>query len=179
MMMPPSTAPMLDATGAAVPPGVCALRGRDVGVGHRLRLRRQHRRTVGVRDRLVEVGRLRGLRGLQLAHRLGQPGARLRADAAAAGVDEVRHRAHPRLRGEQRLIVCAAEPFGGLALLGDAGEQPVEFGVGLGQLGERAQRIGRARALRVGDGLDRGVACGAELVGVRRCRPARVASAAA
>ena len=31
----------------------------------------------------------------------------------------------------------------------DAGQQPVEFGVGLGQLGERAQRIGAAAALRV------------------------------
>ena len=115
----------------------------------------------------VEVAVPLVLRRLQLPHRLGEPGARLRADAAAADVDEVRHRAHPRLRGEQRLVERAAEPFGRLALFGDAGQQPVQLGVGLGQLGERAQRIGGAGALRVGDGLDRGVARSAELVGVR------------
>ena len=36
-----------------------------------------------------------------------------------------------------------------------------------GQVGERAQRIGGAGALSVGDGFDRGVSRGAELVGVR------------
>ena len=120
-----------------------------------------------MRDRLGQVGRPLVLRGLQLPHRLGEPGAGLRADAAAAGVDEVRHRPYPGLRGEQRLVERAAEPLGRLAFLGDAGQQPVQVGVGLGQPGEGAQRIGGAGALSVGDGLDRGVAGGAELVGVR------------
>ena len=45
------------------------------------------------------------------------------------------------------------QPLGGLAFLGDAGQQPVELGVGLRQLGEGAQRVGGAGALRVGDRL--------------------------
>ena len=43
--------------------------------------------------------------------------------------------ADPGLRGEQRLVERPAQPFGGLPLLGDAGQQPVQFGVGLGQIG--------------------------------------------
>ena len=118
-------------------------------------------------DRLVEVALPLVLRGLQLPHRFGEPGARLGADAAAAHVDVVRHRPYPRLRGEQRLVECAAQPLRRLAFFGDAGQQAIQFGVGLGQLGECAQRVCGAGALRVGDGLDRGVPGGAELVGVR------------
>ena len=154
-------------TGAAVVPGVGPLRRLRVVVRHRLRLRRQHRRTVGVRDRLVQVGSRFVLRGLQLPHGLGEPGARLGADAAAAHVDEVRHRSHPRLRGEQRLVEGATEPLGRLAFLGDARQQPVQIGVGLSQLGERAQWIRGAGALCVCDGLDRDVARGTEFGGVR------------
>ena len=55
---------------------------------------------------------------------------------------------HPRLRGEQRLIERAGQPFGRLAFLGDAGQQPVQVGVGLGQPGERAERVGAAGLLR-------------------------------
>ena len=120
------------------------LRGADVVVGQRLRLRGQHGRAVGMRDRLGQVGRPLVLRGLQLPHGLGEPGAGLGTDAAAAGVDEVRHPLHPRLGGEQRLVERAAEPFGRLALLGDAGQQPIQVGVGLGQPGEGAERIGAA-----------------------------------
>ncbi len=105
-----------------------------------------------MRDRFVEVRRPLVLRGLKLADGFGEPGARFGSDAAAAGVDEVRDTPDPRLRGEQRLIERAAEPFGGLALLGDAGQQAVQVGVGLGQARERAQRIGCAVLLSVGDG---------------------------
>jgi len=72
------------------------------------------------------------------------------------------------LRGEQRLVECAAEPLGGLVFLGDAGQQPIQFGVGVRQLGERTQRICGAGALSIGHGLDRDVAGRAELIGVRR-----------
>ena len=79
-----------------------------------------------------------------------------------------------RLRSEERLIVGAAEPLGRLAFLGDAGQQPVQLGVGLGQLGERAQRICGAGALRVGDGPDRHIPGGAELVGLRDVAPSQL-----
>ena len=117
-------------------------------------------------DRLGDVRLLLGLGRLQLAHRLVEPGAGLRPDAAAAGVDIVRHRPHPRLRGEQRLVVGPPEPLGGLPFLGDGGQQPVQVGVRLGQLGERPQRVGAAVALGGGHGPDRGVARGGQLVGL-------------
>ena len=118
-------------------------------------------------DRLGEVGLPLVLRGLQLAHRFSEPSARLGADAASAHVDVVRHRPYLRLCGEERLVICAAEPLGGFTFFGDAGQQPVQLGVGLGQLGERAQWVSGPAALCVGDGLDRHIPCGTEFIGVR------------
>ena len=60
--------------------------------------------------------------------------ARFRADAAAPGVDVVRHRTDPGLRSEQRLIVGLVQPLGRLPFLGHLGQQTVQVGVGLGQV---------------------------------------------
>ena len=119
-----------------------------------------------MRDGFGRVGLPLGLGRLELATGFREPGPRFRADAAAAGVDEIRHRLDPGLGGEQRLVERPGEAFGGFALLGHAGQQPIQVGVGLGQPGEGAQRIRGAVAVGVGDGLGRRVAGGAELRGL-------------
>src|SRR3954447_2347955 len=81
--------------GAAVPACVSALRRADIRVGHLLRLRSQHGRAVGVGDGLVQVDGLGVLGCLKLAHRLREPGTRLRPDAAAPGVDVVGYASDP------------------------------------------------------------------------------------
>ena len=55
-----------------------------------------------------------------------------------------------------------------LTLLVDAGQKPVQFGVGLRESGERTERIVRAVGLGVVDGFDRGVARRIELIGLGR-----------
>ena len=57
-MMPPSTAPMLDPPVLPYRPAYARCADLRVGCRHRLRLRRQHRRAVRMRDRLVEIGSL-------------------------------------------------------------------------------------------------------------------------
>ena len=128
-----------------------------------------------MRDRLVQVRRPLVLRGLELSDGFGEPGAGLGPDAAPAGVDEVRDAPDTRLRREQRLVERPTEPFGGLAFLGDAGQQAIQFGVGLGQSGERAERVRVAVLLGIGDGGRRLVTRRAEftLVGVWPCAVGR------
>ena len=108
------------------------------------------------------------LRGVELSARLGQTGTRLGPDAAAAVVDVLRHRVHPRLRGEQCLLQRPVETFGGGLLLGDRGEQPIQFGVGLGQCGERAERIGRTAGAGGVESPARRVAGAGQIAQVRR-----------
>ena len=152
-------------TATPAPAGrVRPLRGPDVVAGQRLRLTGQHVRTVGVRDRFAQVRRPLVLRGLELTDGLGEPGAGLRSDAAAAGVDEVRDTPHARLRGEQRLVERPVEPLDGLPLLGDAGQQAIQVGVGFRQTGEGAERVGAAVLLGIGDGGRRLVARRREFV---------------
>src|SRR5258705_7929053 len=81
--------------GAAVLPGVGALRRPNVRIGQILRLRRQHRGAVGARDRLIQIDGPGVPGGLQLAHRLREPGASLRTDAAPPGVDVIGHTPYP------------------------------------------------------------------------------------
>ena len=124
-----------------------------------MRLAGQHVGTVGVRDRLAEVGRPLVLGSLKLADGFGEPGAGLGSDAAAAGVDEVRDAPYAGLRGKQRLVERPAEAFGGLQFLGDGRQQTIQFGVGLGQARESAERVGAAVLLSVGDGGRCLIAC--------------------
>ena len=153
---------------AAVSRGVGPLRGPDIVVGQRLRLRCQHRRTVGVRDGFGHVAFAFGLGRLDLPLRLGEPGTRLGTDTAAARVDEVRHGLYPRLGGEQGLIERAGQALRRFAFLGHAGQQPVQVGVGLGQPGERAEWVGAAGLLRLGDGRHRGLSGRGQFGGLRR-----------
>jgi hypothetical protein len=110
---------------------VCAL---HIVVGQLLGLDRQRRRAVGVRDRLGQVvaclSRAACSWRTASASRCAPP-----ADAAAPGVDEVGHPAHPRLRGRQRLLEGPPQPLLGPPLLGHHGQQSVQFGIGLGQRG--------------------------------------------
>ena len=176
MMMPPMHGAHVGSARAAVSPGVGPLRGSNVGVGHRLRLRRPASRAplacaIGLR----QVGLLAlACAACELTHRLGEPGPRLRTDAAAAHVDEVRHRPSPATAAvnsawsNARLSRSAASRSS--ATLASSRSRSASAWVSLvnapnGSLVPVLLRLGHR-------GFDRGVPGGAEFGGVRRCCPA-------